>query len=248
MNPGPIVPRRAALVGLSGWLLLGPGPGPARPDDPPLDGYEPRRIEGWMVVVDRGFLGRSPGLADRTLTLLGAQLDRVARRLPAGAVEKLRAVRIWVEEAEPHHPCMAYHPHAGWLRDHGMSPEKARSVEIANARNFLGWTEQQPWMVLHELAHAYHHQILPDGFENAEVTAAFDRAMRAGLYDSVARVGGRTERAYAASNPREYFAESSEALFGTNDFFPFHRAELERHDPGAAALLARLWGEPRPAP
>jgi hypothetical protein len=41
----------------------------------------------------------------------------------------------------------------------------------------------------------------------------------------------------------EYFAEQSEALFGTNDFFPFVRSELEQHDPRMFALLKRLWRE-----
>ena len=41
----------------------------------------------------------------------------------------------------------------------------------------------------------------------------------------------------------EYFAECSEAYFGTNDFYPFVRSELRRHDPDAAALLGRLWGD-----
>ncbi len=31
---------------------------------------------------------------------------------------------IWVEAKETHHPCMAYHPDAGSLREHGMNPEK----------------------------------------------------------------------------------------------------------------------------
>ena len=164
--------------------------------------------------------------------------------MPAGAVGDLRRVRIWVEEEEPHHPCMAYHPDAGWLRDHGMNPEKARCVEIANARNFLAWTVDQPWMVLHELAHGYHHQFLDDGFDNAEVRAAYDRAMDSGLYDSVLRIDGEDERAYAATNPMEYFAEASEAFFGTNDFYPFVRSELRRHDPGMYALLEKLWRRP----
>lgn len=38
----------------------------------------------------------------------------------------------------------------------------------------------------------------------------------------------------------EFFAEASAALFGTNDFFPFVRAELASHDPDA--LVRRLWG------
>lgn len=244
------LPRRAAILGLAGTLPARPGPAglDAPPPYEPTDRCEPRGVEGWPVLVNRGFLGRDPRLAGRALGLLGRQLDQVARRLPAGAVERLKAVRIWVERDEPHHPCMAYHPDPGWLRDHEMNPEKARCVEVANARNFLDWVGRQPWMVLHELAHAYHHQVLPGGFENAEVRAAFDRATEARLYESVARAGGKPGRAYALTNQMEYFAESTEAFFGRNDFFPFDRPELERHDPAMAALLARLWGEPGAAP
>ena len=88
-------------------------------------------------------------------------------------------------------------------------------------------------MVLHELAHAYHHQFLEDGFDNPEVKAAYDRAMKSKLYQKVLRINGRDEKAYAATNPMEYFAEATEAFFGTNDFYPFVRSELKRHDPAA---------------
>ncbi len=43
----------------------------------------------------------------------------------------------------------------------------------------------------------------------------------------------------------EYFAEATEAFFGTNDFYPFVRAELSRHDPEMADLLVKLWGTKR---
>ena len=39
----------------------------------------------------------------------------------------------------------------------------------------------------------------------------------------------------------EYFAEASEAYFGTNDFYPFVRQELEQHDPEMFLLLKKLW-------
>jgi hypothetical protein len=39
----------------------------------------------------------------------------------------------------------------------------------------------------------------------------------------------------------EYFAEASEAWFGTNDFYPYVKSELEEHDPAIAALLGRVW-------
>ena len=36
-------------------------------------------------------------------------------------------------------------------------------------------------------------------------------------------------------------AESTEAFFLRNDFFPFNRAELKQHDPEMEQLLASLW-------
>jgi hypothetical protein len=170
------------------------------------------------------------------------QLYQIARRVPAEAVKKLRKVRIWVEEKEKNTPCMAYHPDVAWLRGRGVNPEKQGCVELANARNFLDWTLEQPWMVLHELSHAYHHRFLEDGFKNARVKAAYERAMKSKIYEKVLRFNGRDERAYAATNPMEYFAEATEAFFGTNDFYPFVRPELKRHDPVAYELLSEIWG------
>ena len=40
----------------------------------------------------------------------------------------------------------------------------------------------------------------------------------------------------------EYFAESTEAYLGVNDFYPFVRAELNRHDPRMYRLLRKIWG------
>ena len=44
------------------------------------------------------------------------------------------------------------------------------------------------------------------------------------------------------TDPQEYFAESTEAFFSTNDFFPFTREELRGHDPGMFVLLEQFWG------
>ena len=35
----------------------------------------------------------------------------------------------------------------------------------------------------------------------------------------------------------------TEAYFGTNDFYPFVRAELKQHDPKTFALLESIWGK-----
>jgi hypothetical protein len=140
-----------------------------------------------------------------------------------------------------HAPCAEYHVSEDFLRSHGYNPAKAKAVEIGNARRFLDWSKDQPAMVLHELAHAYHDQVL--GYDQAAIKAAHQRAAESKRYDAVLRASGRKERAYALTSPQEFFAETSEAFFGTNDFFPFVRSELREHDPGTFKLLEELWGK-----
>jgi hypothetical protein len=215
---------------------------PAAAPFSPTEHYQAETVEGWRVLVHRDLSDKEPELYAQTRRELEQQLYNITRMVPAAAVEKLRKVTIWVELSDPNHPCMCYHPDRNWLVRHNMNPEKARCVELANARNFLQWTRQQPWMVLHELAHAYHHQFLDGGFDNPRVRAEFERVREEKLYDEVLHIDGRPRRGYAVTNPMEYLAENSEALFGTNDFFPFVRAELRRHDPRTFELLNQLWG------
>ena len=109
-----------------------------------------------------------------------------------------------------------------------------------------------PVFVLHELAHAYHDRFLPEGFANPEIRAAYGYAKASGRYDRVERrdAQGRvsTGRAYALANPQEYFAETTEAFFGTNDFFPFNRDQLKQVAPEGCALMERMWGTNKTQP
>ena len=207
----------------------------------PTSAYREEKIEGWLIRVNKKLdVSDNIDLRDKTLKLLGDHLYRITREIPEEALAKLRKIPIWVELAHPKHPCMCYHPGARWLKANGMNPEKAKGVELSNCKNFLEWTHQQPWMVFHELAHGYHDQVL--SFEHPGVKACFEAAKDAKIYDSVLRISGRKERHYALTNPMEYFAEMSEAYFGTNDFYPFVRSELKEVDPRMAELLQELWG------
>jgi hypothetical protein len=211
-----------------------------RPYDP-IERYAERDVEGWRVLLHKQLLEREhQELAERTLKVLGEHLFRVMRVLPAEPLARVRKVPIWVERAHPRHPCMCYHASADWLKQHGMNPQKAGAVEIANCRNFLDWTvRDQPWMVLHELAHAYHHQVL--GNDHAEIKACYEEAVASNSYESVLHISGKKRRHYALTNSQEYFAEATDAYFGTNDFYPFVRAELRQHDPRAFAMIEKLW-------
>jgi dipeptidyl-peptidase-4 len=99
---------------------------------------------------------------------------------------------------------------------------------------------KHPMVVLHELAHAYHDEVL--GFDDPRIIAAYKQAMDKGLYDKVLTYTGREVQAYAATNEKEYFAEATEAYFYRNDFYPFLGAELKRHDPVGYDLMVEIWG------
>lgn len=212
----------------------------AQPEFEPTANYVVRDIEGWTVLVHKRLLEDEKELGERTLKLLAAKLFDLTRVVPTPALEKLRRVRIWVEK-NPKVKCACYHPSRGWLANNGFNPEKEKSVEIGGPENFLGWAACQPNMVLHELAHAYHHQVL--GYDNPEIKAAFKRAVESKSYESVLYYDGSKKRAYALNNDQEYFAELSEAYFGTNDFYPFVRPEVKEHDPEMFKLLQKLWGK-----
>lgn len=105
--------------------------------------------------------------------------------------------------------------------------------------------------MIHELSHAYHHKCLRGGYKNAEIRKCYKAAMEEGLYDCVAVHGtqGPECKAYACSNPMEYFAELSTAFLGGtsgqqefNKWYPFNRQDIESHDPRAYDILKRLWG------
>lgn len=211
-----------------------------------------RDIEGWSVHVRRELLDREAKATERALELLRLQLAEIVRVVPAAAVTELRQVPLYFSPEYPGHPPKAeFHPDAGWLRQNGRDPAMARGIEFTNIRHFEAEMGRMPNFALHELAHAYHFRVIAGGFKNSEIEAAHDRARKSGTYERVERRNGRglpvtRERAYAMSNPMEYFAETTEAFFSTNDFFPFTRAELEAHDPEMFALLGRLWGAHAP--
>jgi hypothetical protein len=222
---------------------------PANSAEPPkVGGRHTRQIEGWTVLISDELLEKDKDQTTRALELLTAQLAEIVRVVPAPALVELQKVPLWLSpEYAGAQPRAEYHPSTVWLLLHKRHPAMAKAVEFTNVRIFERETRRMPNFALHELAHAYHHRVLENGFENADVQAAYKRAKSGGLYDRVEQRFGdgksATVRAYALTNQQEYFAECTEAFFSTNDFFPFTRNELARHDPAMFELLKKLWGE-----
>jgi len=212
----------------------------AAPPYTPTSGYEERKVLGWTVYVNRELLDDHGELAGRALDLLESQLLGVTLRVPEPAIDHLRDVPIWLEYRCKDARGACYHPSRRWLETNGYNPDKAASIEISHADNFIRWWKDQPWMVMHELAHAYHHRVLGHGHEG--IREAYRRAQETGDYDAVPDIHGAAARkAYAMNNEKEFFAEATEAFFGTNDIYPYVRSELKAHDPGTYALLEEVW-------
>lgn len=205
----------------------------------PTDQYESRVIEGWTVRVNKDLLGEKEELGKQALRLLEVRLFEVTLTVPARPLVELRKVPLWLGINDYIEERACYHPSAQWLREHGLNPDKAKAVEIGNAASFLKEARYQPMMVLHELCHSYHDRVL--GFDHPVILKAYAKAKESGIYDSVLRINGHKEKAYAITHPHEYFAEACEAYFGTNDYYPFVRAELREFDPELYKILDEVW-------
>ena len=205
----------------------------------PTTQYETQVVEGWTVHINRILRRQQAELGAQALRLLQVRLYEITLAVPPGPLAELRKVPVWLGVDDGPNDRAQYHPSREWLESHGFNPDKVKAVEIGNAQAFLKEARTQPSMVLHEMAHAYHDRVLT--FQHPGLLEAWREAKKGGTYDSVLRISGRRERHYALTDVQEYFAEGTEAFLGTNDFYPFVRAELQVHDPRLFRLLEEIW-------
>jgi len=208
----------------------------ARPD--PIDSYEKLEIEGWTLRISEQYQQREP-LKKKVLHEIRTQLHRIAVIVPKPALKKMRDIEIWIEYDFPGR-CQ-YHPNKQWLINNGYSGEKVGTIEIPTPQSLLSWRRRPVMTLLHELAHAYHDQVL--GFDEPRIKSAFEKARADGKYEQVQRDTGGTVKHYALTDHKEYFAECSEAYLWVNDYEPFVRGDLQRFDPDMHKLLGEIWSE-----
>jgi hypothetical protein len=204
----------------------------------PTSKYKRRQIEGWTVYVNPQ-LDKWMALSKESLKLLRHKLHMVKRYVPENALKQLQKVPIWIELENPNVPYMTYHCCKETLKSQHRNPDKLGAVEIGNVKNFMQWSFLQQFMVLNQLARAYHDKVL--GYDNADIKAAHKQALDSDKYDLVLRFDGQYVRHPALTDEKEYFAQMSEAYYGVNDHYPFIQFELKQYDPNACDLLTKLW-------
>ena len=207
--------------------------------------YDPvvRDVEGWKIKVDPQLLTpENEARGQRMFKALANHLQRVEFILPAEKVKQLQEISIWVE-FDGNGTGLVYHPNPRWLAKNGMDPRMAKHVHVPKVDHLLDRNQwaKHPYAIMHELAHAYHDQVL--GFDDEEIVAAFRQAKKTKIYESVLAHNHKKVEHYSLTNHKEYFAESTESYLGVNDFYPFVRAELKEHDPRMFDLQEKIWGK-----
>ena len=203
----------------------------------PTARYQQRIVEGWTIFISSAYIEQT---LLPVLTVLTRKLKQARTSLPPSAIETLQDVRLWLEASDWRHPKTAYHPDARWLSCHRMNPDKAGDIQTS--AEIVPWSDEQPAMIIHELAHAFEEeQVMRDPDRAELLKSAYQEAEKSGQYESVPRRGGGKDRAYALTDVHEYFAELSEAYFGENDFYPFNQWELKTFDPKGFEAIESLW-------
>jgi len=205
-----------------------------------------RDLEGWKVHIEPTLIdGEHREEGAKALAMLANHLQRIKILIPAGPLAKMQRLEIWIEHSHPTLKPKQYHPSQSWLVANGHDPRLTKKVHIPQAADLLSREQmlKHPAVILHELAHAYHDQVL--SFDHPEILAAYEKAKAAGNYESVLAHTGKKVKHYGLTTRQEYFAEGTEAFFYRNDFYPFVRAELKEHDPTLHDLLVKIWEGPK---
>ncbi len=216
----------------------------------PTSAYAKRSVQGFNVMVNRRVLEHKKEAAE-ALEEVDAQLGRIARVVPPKPLAKLRKVRIWVEWASDPEALTVFHPSAQWLRENGYNPEKAGGIAVGNACKFIECSrDDQPWALMHELAHAYQFLVL--GEDHPAAQKAYRKAMDGGLYESVAHVHGGSEEGLRGDELQGVFRRSHRGVLRQERLLPLQPRGPEEvrsdrvsvHAGGSGA--SRATGRPRP--
>ncbi|MFO0880304.1 MAG: hypothetical protein U0840_23415 [Gemmataceae bacterium] len=229
----------------------------AKPKAVGIPGYKKQVIQGFTLLIHESVYENNddPRWKRKPLDVLDLELGTIVRVLPEKPVKALQRLLVWIEWEDTSDPDLAqgvvakYYGVVGnlgmWSLAQNKHALKANNVEVINMKSLT--REHQPGtkfercVLLHEMAHAVHHQVLD--IRNQVVRRTYRQAMERGLYDEAKDVYGRTLRPpYAAKNEHEYFAEMTCAYLDKLHYFPFNADDLKSHDPAAYRLMEQTWG------
>lgn len=211
-----------------------------------------RQLSGdWRIFYESNM----PVLDEKLFTsasekLLDA-LNRIESQLPQAAVQRLKALKIYLMwgEASPQggeKSGMRFVRTGEPSRYPHYDPAWENAIIIYSATNLMYlsdlWTQKA---LTHEMAHAWHILNWPE--KHPAIVKPWEQAKSQGLYQNVKDAKGQSiAQAYALKNQLEYFAELSAIYFVGGNYHPFDRAGLSVYDPGGLQMVESFWQTKQP--
>ena len=204
--------------------------------------FTKNEVRGFSIYVEKTLEESSPDDVTTFLELAEANLTRLEPMVRPEDLARLRTVNIWLTDNTCGRAAGWFHRSTAgpWLERNGRPTAMAGGTEFCRA-DYLVKNDTLSNYLLHELAHGFHHHYLTDGFDNDVIEDAYERQDVLQLYYHVLDADGRYDEAHANSNAIEYFAHLSTKYLGTDDEFPFVRAELRHHDSWGWQVTDAAW-------
>lgn len=210
-----------------------------------VEGYINFNVEGFHVLLEDQLNELGSDVSDDILSVIQQDLNIVLNLdFNKEIISMFKSVRIFVDK-ESTSGAAYYAPKIKEYTPDSIFFPTNGGIVISNIGNYRAWSIQnQPFIMLHELAHAYHDQVLD--FDNQLVFDAYNNAIDNGLYKYVLYNGGygnifTQEFAYAHGSHIEFFAEVTEAYFGRNDYYPFDYNDLQVYDSLTFSMIETVW-------
>ena len=224
----------------------------------PTEDYDVLNIGGFTVMVSQKAQYERPEEMDKALWILRSQIYSAAETIDTvfqlvGKPQDwypLLDVVIWIDDSEAgieDPPCGAacFFGSASYLERNNSNPDKEFAVGFTD----IDWLLTSTWCcnnaLIHELAHAWHFHVIPNGFDNRDIERSYERAKDSGKYDTVLSSAGRTVEAYSMRNDEEFFAEMTAAFYQRAGSWPFVYGELRYTDIDTFNTIADGWLYPR---
>ncbi len=217
--------------------LARPNPGAPKIYEPTTN-YTVKNLAGWKVYVHNSLLpgGEHAETGAEAMRRLTDGMLRLKTWIPEKQLARLLKVKMWLDLNSTQGPWggtsgYQYHPGIDWLIDMDFNPEKHKCVEFGNSSSLAKRSPDATVSVLlHELAHAYHDQVLT--FDDPDVLAAYKRCVEGDMYP---------ERDWVKSNHKEFFAGVTTRYFGKKE----EREAVGQRDPVLEKYLQKTWGKPK---
>jgi hypothetical protein len=239
-SPSPLAPSKISVPGYSVDL-----------NHPPR-AYVITNAGGWTIWIERELVEDHASLASNALARLRRNLAAMLKVLPDPSHRLLQARRVFLMLGEQSkfggkNNGADYFQRTAPAHFPQLDPRMASSVLIYSATNYVWLSDLWAIKVLvHEFAHAWQLEQWPE--KQPDILAAYEHAMHEGLYQKVkADDGSVLDRAYAATNQLEYFAELSCVYFVGCNYYPFNREQLKAYDPVGFDMIRKLWRLDEPA-